>query len=59
MLTGIVFFSDSDLCVCFHVFLATIELNSANDAWYGSVKESIREQQDRAVWVCEGKVSLI
>lgn len=37
----------------------TIDLNSANDAWYGSVKDSIREQQDRAVWVCEGKVSLI
>lgn len=37
---------------------ATIDLNSANDAWYGSVKDSIQEQQDRAVWVCEGKVSL-
>lgn len=41
------------------VQLATIDLNSANDAWYGSVKDSIREQQDRAVWVSEGKVSLI
>lgn len=38
--------------------LATIDLNSANDAWYGSVKDSIREQQDKAVWVCEGKVGL-
>ncbi|XP_049459925.1 tight junction protein ZO-2a isoform X1 [Epinephelus fuscoguttatus] len=41
---------------CSHLFTATIDLNSANDAWYGSVKDSIREQQDRAVWVCEGKL---
>ncbi|MED6268088.1 Tight junction protein ZO-2 [Characodon lateralis] len=41
---------------CSHLFTATIELNSSNDAWYGSVKESIRGQQDRAVWVCEGKM---
>uniref|UniRef100_A0AAQ4RT70 Tight junction protein 2a (zona occludens 2) n=1 Tax=Gasterosteus aculeatus aculeatus TaxID=481459 RepID=A0AAQ4RT70_GASAC len=41
---------------CSHLFTATIDLNSANDAWYGSVKDSIREQQERAVWVCEGKV---
>uniref|UniRef100_A0A673AEW9 Tight junction protein 2a (zona occludens 2) n=1 Tax=Sphaeramia orbicularis TaxID=375764 RepID=A0A673AEW9_9TELE len=41
---------------CTHLFTATIDLNSANDAWYGSVKDSIREQQDRAVWVCEGKL---
>ncbi|GAA6216103.1 tight junction protein ZO-2-like isoform X2 [Lates japonicus] len=41
---------------CSHLFTATIDLNSANDAWYGSVKESIQEQQDRAVWVCEGKL---
>lgn len=45
------------LSFCAHV--ATIDLNSANDAWYGSVKDTIREQQDRAVWVCEGKVSLV
>lgn len=47
--------------VCVFIFswsLATIDLNSANDAWYGSVKDSIQEQQDKAVWVCEGKVSL-
>lgn len=51
--------------ICVHLLafffgapLATIDLNSANDAWYGSVKDSIRDQQDRAVWVCEGKVSL-
>uniref|UniRef100_A0A3B4ZHY7 Tight junction protein ZO-2-like n=1 Tax=Stegastes partitus TaxID=144197 RepID=A0A3B4ZHY7_9TELE len=41
---------------CSHLFTATIDLNSANDAWYGSIKDSIREQQDRAVWVCEGKL---
>uniref|UniRef100_A0A671XQV7 Tight junction protein 2a (zona occludens 2) n=1 Tax=Sparus aurata TaxID=8175 RepID=A0A671XQV7_SPAAU len=43
---------------CSHLFTASIDLNSANDAWYGSVKESIQEQQDRAVWVCEGKEDL-
>lgn len=36
---------------------ATIDLNSANDAWYGSVKDSIREQQMQAVWVSDGKVN--
>src|SRR4029434_2560591 len=43
-----------------HTFsvVATVDLNSANDAWYGSLKESIRAQQERAVWVCEGKVSV-
>ncbi|XP_070844689.1 tight junction protein ZO-2a isoform X5 [Chaetodon trifascialis] len=41
---------------CSHLFTGSIDLNSANDAWYGSVKDSIREQQDRAVWVCEGKL---
>ncbi|KAM9323193.1 tight junction protein ZO-2a isoform 2-T2 [Pholidichthys leucotaenia] len=41
---------------CSHLFTDIIDLNSANDAWYGSVKDSIREQQDRAVWVCEGKL---
>ncbi|XP_055369218.1 tight junction protein ZO-2a isoform X3 [Betta splendens] len=41
---------------CSHLFTATIDLNSANDAWYGSVKDKVREQQDRAVWVCEGKL---
>uniref|UniRef100_A0A8C6KC47 Tight junction protein 2a (zona occludens 2) n=1 Tax=Nothobranchius furzeri TaxID=105023 RepID=A0A8C6KC47_NOTFU len=43
---------------CSHLFTATIDLNSANDAWYGSVKDSIQEQQDRAVWVSDGKVSV-
>uniref|UniRef100_A0A8C2WTE1 Tight junction protein 2a (zona occludens 2) n=1 Tax=Cyclopterus lumpus TaxID=8103 RepID=A0A8C2WTE1_CYCLU len=32
---------------CSHLFTATVDLNSANDAWYGSVKDSIQEQQDR------------
>uniref|UniRef100_A0A667Y8M1 Tight junction protein 2 n=1 Tax=Myripristis murdjan TaxID=586833 RepID=A0A667Y8M1_9TELE len=41
---------------CSHLFTATIDLNSANDAWYGSVKDSIREQQMQAVWVSEGKL---
>eukprot|EP00064_Thunnus_orientalis_P008678 superscaffoldBa00001053_g8701 len=34
---------------CSHLFTATIDLNSANDAWYGSVKDSIREQQMQAL----------
>uniref|UniRef100_A0A3B5LCP6 Uncharacterized protein n=1 Tax=Xiphophorus couchianus TaxID=32473 RepID=A0A3B5LCP6_9TELE len=41
---------------CSHLFTATIDLISSNDAWYGSVKESIREQQEKAVWVSEGKM---
>ncbi|XP_064798896.1 tight junction protein ZO-2-like isoform X3 [Oncorhynchus masou masou] len=41
---------------CSHLFTATVDLNSANDGWYGSVKDSIRAQQERAVWVCEGKL---
>ncbi|XP_031734619.1 tight junction protein ZO-2-like isoform X3 [Anarrhichthys ocellatus] len=40
---------------CSHLFTATIDLNSANDAWYGGVKDSIREQQMQAVWVSDGK----
>lgn len=41
---------------CSHLFTATIDLTSANDAWYGSVKDSIREQQMQAVWVSDGKL---
>ncbi|XP_056288408.1 tight junction protein ZO-2a isoform X3 [Pseudoliparis swirei] len=41
---------------CSHLFTDTVNLNAANDAWYGSVKDSIQEQQDRAVWVCDGKL---
>uniref|UniRef100_A0A674P7G9 Tight junction protein 2b (zona occludens 2) n=1 Tax=Takifugu rubripes TaxID=31033 RepID=A0A674P7G9_TAKRU len=40
---------------CAHLFTATIDLNSANDAWYGSVKDTIRDQQMQAVWVSDGK----
>ncbi|KAG5834815.1 hypothetical protein ANANG_G00265600 [Anguilla anguilla] len=41
---------------CAHLFTDTIDLNSANDAWYGSVKDSILNQQNQAVWVSEGKL---
>ncbi|XP_069043395.1 tight junction protein ZO-2b isoform X2 [Lepisosteus oculatus] len=41
---------------CSHLFTATVDLNSANDAWYGSVKDSVREQQSQSVWVSEGKL---
>ncbi|XP_051964057.1 tight junction protein ZO-2-like [Xyrauchen texanus] len=41
---------------CSHLFTAVIDLNSANDAWYGSLKETIRDQQTQAVWVSEGKL---
>lgn len=39
------------------IFTATINLNSANDSWYGSLKDTIQQQQGEAVWVSEGKVS--
>lgn len=52
-----IFFLLRIFCFVF-CLLDTIDLNSANDAWYGSVKDLIREQQDKAVWVCEGKVSV-
>ncbi|XP_073730124.1 tight junction protein ZO-2a isoform X1 [Misgurnus anguillicaudatus] len=41
---------------CQHLFTATIDLNSAHDAWFGSLKDIIREQQERSVWVCESKL---
>lgn len=41
---------------CSHLFTDVIDLNSANDAWYGSVKDSIRRQQMAAVWVSDGKL---
>ncbi|XP_071337849.1 tight junction protein ZO-2b isoform X3 [Trachinotus anak] len=44
---------------CTHLFTATIDLNSANDAWYGSLKDSIREQQMQAVWVSDGKLEAV
>ncbi|XP_060136026.1 tight junction protein ZO-2 isoform X1 [Zootoca vivipara] len=39
-----------------HLFTATIDLNSANDGWYGSLKDTIHQQQSEAVWVSEGKL---
>ncbi|KAF7700735.1 tight junction protein ZO-2a [Silurus meridionalis] len=41
---------------CSHLFTATVDLNSAHDAWYGSLKDTIQEQQNKAVWVCENKL---
>ncbi|XP_061484497.1 tight junction protein ZO-2 isoform X1 [Rhineura floridana] len=41
---------------CLHLFTATIDLNSANDGWYGSLKDTIQQQQNEAVWVSEGKL---
>ncbi|XP_026637263.1 tight junction protein ZO-2 isoform X5 [Microtus ochrogaster] len=40
---------------CSHLFTATINVNSANDSWFGSLKDSIQQQQGEAVWVSEGK----
>uniref|UniRef100_A0A8C6GZ04 Tight junction protein 2 n=1 Tax=Mus spicilegus TaxID=10103 RepID=A0A8C6GZ04_MUSSI len=40
---------------CSHLFTATINVNSANDGWFGSLKDSIQQQQNEAVWVSEGK----
>ncbi|KAG8130624.1 hypothetical protein E2320_017309 [Naja naja] len=40
---------------CFHLFTASIDLNSGNDGWYGSLKDTIQQQQNEAVWVSEGK----
>lgn len=45
------------LSACFLTVLVVIDLNAANDAWYGSVKDCIRQQQTQAVWVSEGKVN--
>ncbi|XP_055017306.1 tight junction protein ZO-2-like [Boleophthalmus pectinirostris] len=44
---------------CAHLFTAIIDLNSANDAWYGSLKETIREQQAQPVWVSDGKLEAV
>ncbi|XP_062936392.1 tight junction protein ZO-2 isoform X2 [Cynocephalus volans] len=41
---------------CAHLFTATINLNSANDSWFGSLKDTIKHQQGEAVWVSEGKM---
>ncbi|XP_059780842.1 tight junction protein ZO-2 isoform X2 [Balaenoptera ricei] len=41
---------------CAHLFTATINLNSANNSWFGSLKDTIQHQQGEAVWVSEGKM---
>ncbi|XP_043826010.1 tight junction protein ZO-2 isoform X3 [Dromiciops gliroides] len=41
---------------CAHLFTGTINLNSANDSWFGSLKDLIQQQQGEAVWVSEGKL---
>ncbi|XP_019410637.1 PREDICTED: tight junction protein ZO-2 isoform X2 [Crocodylus porosus] len=41
---------------CHHLFTATVNLNSANDSWYGSLKDVVQQQQNEAVWVSEGKL---
>ncbi|XP_059394799.1 tight junction protein ZO-2a isoform X1 [Carassius carassius] len=41
---------------CSHLFTASVDLNSSHDAWYGSLKDAVREQQEKAVWVCESKL---
>ncbi|ELW63113.1 Tight junction protein ZO-2 [Tupaia chinensis] len=41
---------------CAHLFTATINLNSANDSWFGTLKETIQHQQGESVWVSEGKM---
>lgn len=40
----------------FFISAATIDLNSAHDGWYGSLKDMVQQQQSEAVWVSEGKV---
>ncbi|XP_048359110.1 tight junction protein ZO-2 isoform X3 [Sphaerodactylus townsendi] len=41
---------------CSYLFTAIINLSSANDSWYGSLKDTIQQQQGEAVWVSEGKL---
>ncbi|XP_018411149.1 PREDICTED: tight junction protein ZO-2-like isoform X1 [Nanorana parkeri] len=40
---------------CSYLITATINLNSSNDSWFGSLKDVIKAQQTEAVWVSEGK----
>ncbi|KAJ0019657.1 hypothetical protein NQD34_007226 [Periophthalmus magnuspinnatus] len=42
-----------------HLFTSIIDLNSTNDAWYGSLKEAIHEQQAQPVWVSDGKLEAV
>ncbi|KAG5263813.1 hypothetical protein AALO_G00268910 [Alosa alosa] len=39
-----------------HLFTATINMNNMNDGWYGSLKDTIQQQQNQLVWVSEGKL---
>uniref|UniRef100_A0A4W3IQM7 Tight junction protein 2a (zona occludens 2) n=1 Tax=Callorhinchus milii TaxID=7868 RepID=A0A4W3IQM7_CALMI len=41
---------------CTHLFTEIIDLNSANDGWYGMLKDLVNNHQESAVWVSEGKV---
>ncbi|XP_076839346.1 tight junction protein 1 [Brachyhypopomus gauderio] len=38
-----------------HLFTATINMNSMNEGWYGSLKDTVQQQQNQLVWVSEGK----
>uniref|UniRef100_A0A8C5Q7C3 Tight junction protein ZO-2 n=1 Tax=Leptobrachium leishanense TaxID=445787 RepID=A0A8C5Q7C3_9ANUR len=40
---------------CAHLITAYITLNSANDSWFGSLKDIVRDQQTESVWVSEGR----
>ncbi|XP_007890843.1 tight junction protein ZO-2a isoform X2 [Callorhinchus milii] len=40
---------------CTHLFTEIIDLNSANDGWYGMLKDLVNNHQESAVWVSEGK----
>uniref|UniRef100_A0A4W3I7F4 Tight junction protein 2a (zona occludens 2) n=1 Tax=Callorhinchus milii TaxID=7868 RepID=A0A4W3I7F4_CALMI len=43
---------------CTHLFTEIIDLNSANDGWYGMLKDLVNNHQESAVWVSEGKVRM-
>jgi hypothetical protein len=45
-----------DTVLCAYISIATINLSSANDGWFGSLKDTVEHQQGEAVWVSEGKV---
>ncbi|XP_037326385.2 tight junction protein ZO-3 isoform X2 [Pungitius pungitius] len=41
---------------CSHLFSARIDLQPGSDAWYQSLKDKIRHQQSKPVWVSEVKL---
>lgn len=45
--------------LCPFLHSATINLNSMNDGWFGSLKDIIQQQQNQLVWVSEGKVGRV